>query len=106
MLVIGYGKYFDGNGVNGKSSELNPSLNSTCMLLAELRSLSRRSRKKKRLDSCNDEEFTCDVRFMSLSAFPLTELLRFAWTDVDVQPPAAVGVIAACSDGYLRYESL
>ena len=91
------------NEINGKSSEKNPSLNSSSTLLGELRSLSHRSRKKKRLGSFNkDEEFTCDIRFMSLSAFPLTDLLRSVWTDVDVPPPA-VGVIAACSDGYLRY---
>jgi hypothetical protein len=91
------------NEINAKSSNLNTSLISSCTLLAELRNLSRRSRKKKRLGNYKDEEFTCDIRFMSLSAFPVTDLVRSVWTAVDVPPPPAVGVIAGCSDGYLRY---
>ena len=90
------------NEVNGKSSGLNPSLNSSCTLLAELRGRSRRPQRKKRFGSCKDEEFTSDIRFMSLNAFPATDLLPSAWIHDGVCPPA-VGVVAACSDGYLRY---
>ena len=87
--------------INDKSSEVdNTSLNSSCTLFAELHNLSRGSRKKKRLGNVENEQFTCDIRFMSLNTFAVTDLVRSFWTDAN--PPPAVGVIAGCSDGYLR----
>ncbi|XP_028403319.1 WD repeat-containing protein 6-like isoform X2 [Dendronephthya gigantea] len=86
------------------SSEEGASLHSSCTLFAELRSLSRRSRKKKRLRHDVDVgDFSCDVRIMSLSILPLAEILPDPGGSLMDIRPNAVGVIAACSDGYLRF---
>lgn len=81
------------NESDGKSSKINAS---SCSLLAELRSPTHRYRKKKQLGRSKDEEFSCDIRFMSLSTFSLTDFANStAGSDT-------VGLIAGCSDGYLR----
>ena len=86
-----------GNEINDKSFEMdNTSLNSSCTLSAELRNLSHGSRRKKRFGNDEIEEFTCDIRFMSLSVFPVTDLV---WMDASLP---VVGVIAGCSDGHVR----
>ena len=86
-----------------KCTELNASsLNSSCILFAELRNQPRESRKKKQRGRSNEEdEFTCDIRFMSLSAFPLTRLSISTPNKFDTS--CAVGVVTGCSDGYIRY---
>ncbi|XP_046850736.1 WD repeat-containing protein 6-like isoform X2 [Xenia sp. Carnegie-2017] len=78
------------------------SLKWSCCLVGELKSSRYKRHKKKGFNSCSNEDFISDMRFMAITTFLISDVCASLLSNVDDSSYYVIGVVTACSDGYLR----